>query len=659
MEAQNTPLTPGAPQPEPATSPVAADASAQTAPEPAMAPAADDTLEFDYPQIKPQDSIIKVVGVGGGGGNAVQHMYADVNIQGVSYLIINTDKQALIHNKVPHKLAIAELGAGGDPEVARLYAEEQADEIRTALNDGTRMVFITAGEGGGTGTGASPVVARIAKELGILTIGIVTIPFSFEGVRQIQKAFAGVDRMRQHVDSLIVVNNDKLIQCYPDLNFSNGLAFADDTLAFAAKSISDIITKPAYINVDFADVKTTLKDSDVALISSGRANGEKRVTNAIRKAIKSPLLLDNDISEAKHLLFEICYSNQMPVQMHEIGEFDEFKRGLNPEILVIWGARVDDDLGDDVEIIVLASGFKFEKGMFVHERKAPAQIPGDADAALHAAAEEARRKAAEEEDRRKAAEEERRKAAEEEERRKKIEQAQQDLMELQQANKTLVKFGIEPKPIPAKIRELLQLDDEAATRLMLPEEDRPTGAQPADGQQTPADGPKAGNRAPTDSADDSIPTKTSDPALQDVAKQGGDEQGKTPAQQQSQDEASGSKPGGQPAGGGTNDASEGEGGQPADGGIEPAESIDDGIERIRLYYGDEVANRARMDQVRSRYFILDDEDLSNEALIAELEKLPAYMRSSEDRRRIMAHRDRTAGSTLPRTPSADGSIPFE
>ena len=182
MEEQHTPLSPGAPQPGPTTPPIAAEASAQAAPEPTAAKTADDTLEFDYPQTKPESSIIKVVGVGGGGGNAVQHMYADVHIQGVSYLIINTDRQALEHNKVPNRLAIAELGAGGDPEKARQYAEEHAEAIRTALNDGTKMIFITAGEGGGTGTGAAPIVAEVAREeIGALTVGIVTKPFSFEG----------------------------------------------------------------------------------------------------------------------------------------------------------------------------------------------------------------------------------------------------------------------------------------------------------------------------------------------------------------------------------------------------------------------------------------------------------------------------------------------
>ena len=219
------------------------------------------------------------------------------------------------------------------------------------------MVFITAGMGGGTGTGAAPIVAQISHELGILTVGIVTIPFKFEGKKKILMALEGVKSIEKWCDALLVVNNNRLIDIYPDLNFGNAFSKADDTLTTAAKSISDIINKRGYINLDFADVSTTLRNGGVALISTGSANGENRLSKAIEAAKTSPLLQDNKITDAKHLLFELCFSHQNPISMAEIAEMNHFVDGLNSDIEVIWGAMYDDELGEDVRIILLASGF--------------------------------------------------------------------------------------------------------------------------------------------------------------------------------------------------------------------------------------------------------------------------------------------------------------
>ncbi len=321
-----------------------------------------DTLQFGYAEtIEQMQSIIKVVGVGGGGSNAVRNMYKE-GIEDVTFLVINTDKAALEDSPIPNKLQISEegLGAGAQPEKARAYATQYEEAIKNALNDGTKMAFITAGMGGGTGTGASPVVARIAHEMGILTIGIVTIPFKFEGQRKIRMALQGVAEIRKYVDALLVVNNNRLIDIYPDLKFFNAFKKADDTLTYATRSISDIINKTGYINLDFADVEKTLKNSGVALISMGEAEGENRVTKAIEQAIVSPLLQDSKITEAKRLLFEICFSEKNPVSMEEIDELNKFVDGLSSDIEVIWGALQDDTLEDNVRIIILAAGFEMD-----------------------------------------------------------------------------------------------------------------------------------------------------------------------------------------------------------------------------------------------------------------------------------------------------------
>jgi cell division protein FtsZ len=349
-----------------------ADAQAATAPSvaPEGASASEeqtssDTLEFSYPNKEKEqgDVIIKVIGVGGGGGNAVSHMYRE-GIHNVSFLIINTDRQALKSSPVPNKLEIGTgLGAGARPEVAEKYANDNIEDIRKALKDGTQMVFITAGMGGGTGTGASPVVARVAKEMGLLTIGIVTIPFGFEGKRKIKMALEGVEKIRAYVDALLIVNNDRLTKIYPDLEFSNAFSKADDTLTVAARSISEIITLESYINLDFADIKSTLAESGVAIISTGYGEGENRVTTAINDAINSPLLMGNEIHGAQHILFNLCFSKKNPVTMQEIGELNNFIGEFTDDnIEVIWGATYDDSLGDKVKMIMLASGFNMENG---------------------------------------------------------------------------------------------------------------------------------------------------------------------------------------------------------------------------------------------------------------------------------------------------------
>ncbi len=258
--------------------------------------------------------IIKVIGVGGGGDNAVNHMY-EQGIRKVSFVVCNTDKQALNNSVVPNRLLIGPnitkgLGAGNNPELARQAAEESAEEIARLFDDETKMVFITAGMGGGTGTGAGPVVARIAQEKGLLTIGIVTIPFFFEGEKKIFKALDGAEEMSKYVDALLVVNNEQLTEIYPDLDWMNAFGKADDTLSNAARSISELITCDGYMNLDFNDVNTTLRNGGAAIISTGFGEGEHRVTKAIEDALNSPLLKNKDIFGSKRLLFNLYFSRE-------------------------------------------------------------------------------------------------------------------------------------------------------------------------------------------------------------------------------------------------------------------------------------------------------------------------------------------------------------
>lgn len=307
-----------------------------------------------------QTNIIKVIGVGGGGNNAVSHMYKQ-NIKDVSFVVLNTDLQALKNSPVPTKLQIGSgLGAGNKPEVAREAAENDVEKIRELLDTRTKMVFITAGMGGGTGTGAAPVVAREAKARNILTVGIVTIPFRFEGDRKILKALEGVDEMAKHVDALLVINNERLTEIYGDLDFLNAFGKADDTLSTAASSISELITADGYMNLDFNDVDTTLRDGGAAIISSGYGEGENRVTKAIQDALHSPLLKNRDILTSKRLLFNIYYSRQAQQQfkMSEAQEITDFVNDINADVDVIWGVAFDDSLGEKVRITILAAGFE-------------------------------------------------------------------------------------------------------------------------------------------------------------------------------------------------------------------------------------------------------------------------------------------------------------
>ncbi|MCP9610741.1 cell division protein FtsZ [Coprobacter tertius] len=321
-----------------------------------------DNIPWEFPGPQSTPSIIKVIGVGGGGGNAVNHMYKE-GIQDVSFVLCNTDNQALLRSDVPRKVQLGKtttegLGAGNRPERARLAAEESIDEIKELFNDGTKMVFITAGMGGGTGTGAGPVIARIAKELDILTVGIVTIPFLFEGERKIMQALEGVKEMEQYVDALLVINNENLRKIYPDLDFLNAFGKADDTLTIAAKSIAEIITIEGHINLDFADVNSILKNGGKAIMSSGYGQGEKRVSKAIQDALNSPLLNDRDIYDAKKILFNFYFSSDKQIKMEEINEVNAFMAKFGKNIEVIWGAAIDDSLDDTVKIIILATGFK-------------------------------------------------------------------------------------------------------------------------------------------------------------------------------------------------------------------------------------------------------------------------------------------------------------
>ena len=322
----------------------------------------DEIVQFDFPTDSPK--IIKVIGVGGGGGNAVNHMYRE-GIHDVTFVLCNTDNQALAESPVPVKLQLGRsitqgLGAGNRPERARDAAEESIDDIKEQLNDGTKMVFITAGMGGGTGTGAAPVIARIAKEMDILTVGIVTIPFIFEGEKKIIQALDGVERIAQHVDALLVINNERLREIYADLTFMNAFGKADDTLSIAAKSIAEIITMRGTVNLDFADVKTILKDGGVAIMSTGFGEGENRVTKAIDDALHSPLLNNNDIFNAKKVMLNVSFCPTSELMMEEMNEIHEFMSKFREGVEVIWGVAVDNSLDTKVKITVLATGFGVE-----------------------------------------------------------------------------------------------------------------------------------------------------------------------------------------------------------------------------------------------------------------------------------------------------------
>lgn len=315
-----------------------------------------DIMPFDLPT--EEKKIIKVIGVGGGGGNAVKNMYR-TGIQDVSFVLCNTDRQALMESDIPVKLQLGPgLGAGNKPEVATEYAEESIEEIRKQFQDGTEMVFVTATMGGGTGTGAAPVVARVAKEAGVLTVGVVTIPFKFERKPKILQALKGVDAISKHVDALLVINNERLREIHSSLSIDDGLAKADETLTNAVKSIAEIITIRGKINLDFRDVSKVLRNGGVAIMSFGKGKGEKRLAEAIENALHSPLLNDNDIYNSKRILFNIYGSSDHPLMVEELDEIDAFTAKFEDNnIEVIWGIATDDTLGEEVKITILATGF--------------------------------------------------------------------------------------------------------------------------------------------------------------------------------------------------------------------------------------------------------------------------------------------------------------
>ena len=486
-----------------------------------------ETLDFNYSTATDEhQSIIKVVGVGGGGSNAVKNMYRE-GIENVTYLLVNTDKGALNDTDITAKLQISKrgLGAGGNPDKGEDYATQYEESIRSALNDGTEMVFITAGMGGGTGTGAGPVVARVARELGILTIGIVTIPFEFEGVRKINTALRGVAKMRKNVDALLVVNNSRLSQLFPGMSFYEAFKKADDTLTTAAKSISDIINKTGYINLDFEDVKHTLENSGVALISTGEASGEARMKNAIEEAINSPLLQDNKIDYAERLLFEVCFSESNPMNMNEVQYLNEFVGSLNPDIDVIWGALTDNSLGDNIRFIVLAAGFKMDDVV-----KSPAKPAG-----------------------------------------KPTESMNDDKEEV--GNETTEVAEAEPAAEPQREEAPIAGPDTKTETATDAEAEAGTNADVDAGTDTEADVETGTEKVAAETPESVATGKVTE--------------------------------------------------------VHPADNPEDAINEIRRYYGAEKAEEAQMEEIRKRYYLLDDKDLTNEKLVEMLEHMPSYNRSAE------------------------------
>ncbi len=309
------------------------------------------------------NNIIKVIGVGGGGSNAVRHMYKE-GVENVSFVVCNTDSQALAHTDVPLRLQLGTegLGVGGDPEKGHQAAEYSIDDIKSLFNDGTQMVFITAGMGGGTGTGAAPVIAKVAKEMGILTVGVVTLPFRFEKRKRIEKALQGMTELKKCVDSLLVINNERLIDTYSDgmITIDEAFAKADDILATATKTIAEIITKKETVNRDFCDVKSVMQDAGSAVVSIGKASGENRIYKAMANALTSPLLDNVDKRRAKRLLYIIYSSKSKPVVISETAEVNDFMDELDDNLEVFWGLYEDDSLEDEVKVAIIATGFDTE-----------------------------------------------------------------------------------------------------------------------------------------------------------------------------------------------------------------------------------------------------------------------------------------------------------
>ena len=321
-------------------------------------------IEIDFKAPKDRSSIIKVIGVGGGGNNALQHMY-ERGIHGVDFIVLNTDAQALDEHSVSNKVQLGTrttegLGAGADPEVGEKAAIESMDDIREALGHNTKMVFITAGMGGGTGTGAAPVVAQVAKELGILTVAIVTLPFDFEGKRRLEQAHSGLEKLRENVDSLIIINNDRLAEQYPDLDYEEAFSQANEVLTNAAKGMAEVITAPFKVNIDFRDAKTVLENSGTALMSIGIASGENRAEDAVKRALDSPLLNDNKITGAKKVMLLILSGEEHKAKMNEIkfiSSYIQNEAGGGNKADVIFGVGTEDGLGESIKVLVVATGF--------------------------------------------------------------------------------------------------------------------------------------------------------------------------------------------------------------------------------------------------------------------------------------------------------------
>lgn len=330
---------------------------------------------MQFEMLKEKSSIIKVIGVGGGGGNAVNHMYRQ-GITGVDFIICNTDAQALELSPIPNKVQLGAsltegMGAGSIPEVGKNSAIENIDDVKEMLGSNTRMLFITAGMGGGTGTGASPIIAKAAKELDILTVAIITTPFSFEGKRRKMQAEEGLEELKKYVDSYLVISNDRLREIFGNLTLGSAFGQADDILTTAAKGIAEIITVPGYINVDFKDVRTVMKESGVAIMGSFAAEGENRALKAVEGALASPLLKDNEIEGARYILLNIS-SGEKEVTMDEVSIITDFiqeQAGLSADL--IWGNCTDAELGDKISVTIIATGFQTQEEREITKQTAP------------------------------------------------------------------------------------------------------------------------------------------------------------------------------------------------------------------------------------------------------------------------------------------------
>ncbi len=325
----------------------------------------EEIIELD--SIQEEESIIKVIGVGGGGSNAVNHMF-NQGIKGVNFMVCNTDGQALLNSPVPVKVQLGldltdKLGAGNEPEKGELSALENLDDVERLIGPKTKMIFLTAGMGGGTGTGAVPVIAKLAKEMDILTVAIVTLPFKFEGDKRRNQAIEGIRKLKDYTDALLIIHNDRLKEIYGDQKLSVAFANADNILAMAAKGIAEIITVHGYVNVDFSDVETVMKGSGVAIMGTGVAEGEDRASEAIKKALISPLLNNNNLKGARNILLNIT-SGKQEVLMDEITEIMDFiRRGTGNQADIIWGNGYDETLEDSLSVTIVATGLNAEAGI--------------------------------------------------------------------------------------------------------------------------------------------------------------------------------------------------------------------------------------------------------------------------------------------------------